>query len=193
MNFSVSAFILGNFTKALQHHGIIKFSHEPVSAWVIGGEFALFFFGFEVYFYSLHRLMHIEPIYGWVHKTHHRSTAPNMMTGFSTSPVEALINGGFIPLLTALVTLHAPTMLLISPCNILMTLYVHSGIEILPSWWNRSWLTKWFITTTFHDQHHRYFRGNYGGHTTLMDRLFGTVRPSYETDFERATMRPMKG
>ena len=32
-----------------------------------------------------------------------------------------------------------------------MGLYVHSGYEMLPRWWNRSWATKWFISATFHE------------------------------------------
>jgi hypothetical protein len=46
-----------------------------------------------------------------------------------------------------------PTMIgfaLIVPTNIIMGLYVHSGYEMLPRWWNRSWATKWFISATFH-------------------------------------------
>jgi len=73
-----------------------------------------------------------------------------------------------------------------------MGLYVHSGLEFFPRWWNKTWLTKWFITATFHDQHHRNFKGNYGGYTTLWDRLCGTVRPTFESDFEKVTARPLK-
>ena len=46
--------------------------------------------------------------------------------------------------------------------------------------------------TTFHDQHHRYFKGNYGGYTTIWDRICGTVRPTFEADFEKVTTRPLK-
>jgi sterol desaturase/sphingolipid hydroxylase (fatty acid hydroxylase superfamily) len=82
-------------------------------------------------------------------------------------------------------------MALIAPCNILMGIYVHSGVELLPKWWNKTWFTKWFITATFHDQHHRYFKGNYGGHTTIWDWICGTVRPTYTTGFEAVTARPL--
>jgi sterol desaturase/sphingolipid hydroxylase (fatty acid hydroxylase superfamily) len=42
----------------------------------------------------------------------------------------------------------------------------------------------------FHDQHHQYFRYNYGGFTTIWDRVFGTVRPRFMEDF--ATFREEK-
>jgi sterol desaturase/sphingolipid hydroxylase (fatty acid hydroxylase superfamily) len=128
-------------------------------------------------------------MYTWVHKLHHRSTAPNLFTTLSVSPFESLINGGFVPLFTAVFTVHDSTMLLIGPTNILMGFYVHSGYEFLPRWWNKTWLTKWFISATFHDQHHKYFRWNFGGYTTIWDRICGTVRSKYAEDFELAKAR----
>jgi sterol desaturase/sphingolipid hydroxylase (fatty acid hydroxylase superfamily) len=191
LNLAVSAFLLGGVAKFLQHQGIIRFNDAPASPWVVAVEYALYFFGFDTYFYWLHRLMHTNPIYGWVHKIHHRSMSPNPLTTLSVSPLESFINGGFVPLFTALLTVHSSTMALIAPTNIIMGFYVHSGIEFFPSWWNKSWLTKWFITATFHDQHHRFFKGNYGGYTTIWDWLCGTVRPTFVADFEKVTTRPI--
>jgi sterol desaturase/sphingolipid hydroxylase (fatty acid hydroxylase superfamily) len=192
INLAVSALLLGGLTKYLQRHGIIAFNSAPASPWVIALEYALYFFGFDTYFYWLHRLMHIEPIYTWVHKLHHRSISPNPLTTLSVNPLESFINGGFVPLFTALLTVHSSTMALIGPTNIIMGLYVHSGIELFPKWWNRTWLTKWFITATFHDQHHRYFKGNYGGYTTIWDWICRTVRPTFLADFEKVTTRPIR-
>jgi sterol desaturase/sphingolipid hydroxylase (fatty acid hydroxylase superfamily) len=191
INVAFSALVLGSVTKFLQHRGIIRFNHEPASPWVVALEYVLYFLGFDTYFYWLHRAMHVEPVYTWVHKLHHRSISPNPLTTLSVSPVESLINGGFVPLFTALLMVHDSTMALITPTNIIMGLYVHSGIEFFPSWWNRSWLTKWFITATFHDQHHRFFKGNYGGYTTIWDRICKTVRPTFEADFQKVTTRPI--
>jgi sterol desaturase/sphingolipid hydroxylase (fatty acid hydroxylase superfamily) len=195
INVTLSAFLLGAPTKYLQHHGFIQFDAQPASPWVIAVEYALYFIGFDTWFYWLHRAMHVEPLYGLVHKLHHRSISPNPLTTLSVSPLESLVNGGWTPVFTLLMTLispvHRSTMALIAPTYILMGLYVHSGVEFLPSWWNRSWLTKWFISATFHDQHHRYFKGNYGGYTTVWDRICGTVRPSFEADFHKVTTRPI--
>jgi lathosterol oxidase len=75
-------------------------------------------------------------------------------------------------------------MALIVPTNVIMGVYVHLGYEFFPRWWHKSWTTKWFITTTFHDRHHRYFNFNYGGYTTIWDRICGTIRPKFEADFD---------
>ena len=186
INVVVSGFVLGGITGYLRNHGWIAFNHAPAAWWTIVLEYALYFFLFDTWFYWLHRGMHLEPVYSWVHKLHHKSTSPNLLTTFSVNPLESLVNGGFVPIFVSLFTVHDATMALIVPTNVLMGLYVHSGYEFMPRWWNRSWATKWFITATFHDQHHRYFTGNFGGYTTIWDRLCGTMRPKFETDFVRS-------
>jgi Delta7-sterol 5-desaturase len=192
INLATAGVVLGLITKALTAHGLVVFDRTPVSGWVIALEYAAYFFGFDFYFYWFHRLMHMEPIYRWVHKLHHYSTSPNVLTTLSVNPLESLINGGFVPLFTVLFVVHAPTMALIAPTNIFMGFYVHSGYEFLPRWWHRSWVTRWFITATFHDQHHKYFKYNYGGYTTIWDWACGTVRSKFLADFEQRQTRFQK-
>ena len=193
INLVITGFTLGLLKTWLTNAGVIRFDHAPASWWVIVLEYALYFALFDTYFYWLHRWMHNEPIYRWVHKLHHRSTSPNLLTTLSVSPLESLINGGFVPLFLAVFTLHDASVALITPTNIIMGLYVHSGYEFMPRWWNKSWATKWFITATFHDQHHRYFVGNFGGYTTVWDRLCGTMRTKFEADFDKVKERQRAG
>ena len=185
----VSGAVLGGLNTYLVEHGWIAFETQMPALWQIAAEYALYFVLFDTWFYWLHRLMHIEPFYTWVHKLHHKSTSPNMLTTLSETPFEAFINGGFVPLFLTVFTVHDTTAALILPTNIVMGLYVHSGYEFFPRWWNKSWATKWFITATFHDQHHRYFTGNFGGYTTVWDRLCGTIRPKFDADFEKLNER----
>jgi lathosterol oxidase len=189
LNLAITVAALGYLTSLLTERGVITFETGPVAWWRVAVEYVFYFFAFDAYFYWLHRLMHQEPIYTWVHKIHHYSTAPNLLTTLSVGPLESIINGGFVVLFTALVTVHESTMALISPTNIIMGFYVHSGYELLPRWWNKSWLTRWFITASFHDQHHKYFRWNFGGYTTLWDFLCGTVRPKYLEEFDQLKAR----
>ncbi len=153
------------------------------SWWMIAIEYAAYFFLFDTWFYWLHRWMHREPVYTWVHKLHHWSTAPNLLTNISVNPLESLINGGFVPLFLLIVPVHKEAFALITPTNVFIGFWIHSGYELMPRWWNKTWATKWMITTTFHDQHHKYFTVNFGGYTTLWDRICGTMRPKYEADF----------
>ncbi len=189
INLVASIFLIGYPTQWLKAHGYITFNSTPVDYWLIALEYAFYFFAFDTWFYWFHRAMHKEPFYSAVHKLHHYSTSPNLLTTLSVNPLESLINGGFVPLFIVLFTVHDATMALIGPTNIIMGLYVHSGYEFFPRWWNKSWATKWFITTTFHDQHHKYFNFNFGGYTTIWDRICGTMRGKFESDFEKLKTR----
>lgn len=180
---TISGTLIGMAMKWLIANGWITTNSEPAAWWQVALEYIAYFFAFDTYFYWLHRWMHKEPVYSWVHKLHHKSTSPNLLTTLSVNPLESVINGGFVPLFLTCLTVHDTTLALITPTNIFMGLYVHSGYEFLPRWWNKSWATKWFISATFHDQHHRYFTGNFGGYTTIWDRLCGTMRPKFESDF----------
>jgi sterol desaturase/sphingolipid hydroxylase (fatty acid hydroxylase superfamily) len=200
INITVAAFTLGSLQKFLSDGGYIAINPEPAAWWVVALEFAAYFVVFDTWFYWGHRLMHVEPFYKWVHKTHHKSTATNPLTSTSVNPIEAFVNGSAVPVfmcavtwlsqVTAISPIHAATSVLIAPFSAIMGFYVHLGYEFLPSWWNRTWLTKWFVSATFHDQHHRYFIGNFGGYSTVWDRLCGTMRKSFEKDFEKITSRP---
>jgi Delta7-sterol 5-desaturase len=193
INLVASGFLIGAPMAWLSANGYFNVDTGPVS-WVrIVIEYTLYFFLFDTWFYWLHRWMHKEPMYTYIHKIHHFSTSPNMLTTLSVNPIESLINGGFVPLFLTVMgfihPVHENAMALITPTNIIMGLYVHSGYELFPRWWNKSWATKWFITATFHDQHHRYFNWNFGGYTTIWDRICGTMRKNFEADFDRTKTR----
>ena len=189
--------ILGGFTRFLGSHGLGAHSEGPTAWWVIAIEYVGFFVGFDTWFYWFHRLMHTKPVYPWIHQLHHFSISPNPLTTFSVNPLESLVNGGWMPLYAAGAVLvghplHVVTVGMMGATTIFMGLYVHMGFEFLPRWWHKTWFTKWFITTTFHDQHHRWFNCNYGGFTPVWDYLMGTVRPQYEADFDAIKARTAK-
>jgi Delta7-sterol 5-desaturase len=189
INTSLTGFFLGGLTALLNKYHLIQLNHQPARWWTVLLEYAVYFVLFDTWFYWWHRLMHIGWFYTLVHKIHHFSTSPNILTTFSVSPLESLVNGGFLSLFTAAVVVHDQSLPFMGLTTILMGFYVHSGYEFLPRWWNKTWLTKWFITATFHDQHHKYFRWNFGGYTTVWDRICGTMRPKYEADFDQIKAR----
>ena len=187
---TISAFVLGYINKFLGAHGLIKTVQGPTAWWVVALEYVASFVLFDTWFYWLHRWMHKEPFYSLIHKLHHKSTSPNLLTTLSVHPLESLVNGGFSPVFLMAATalalpIHAETLALMGATTGFMGPYVHSGYEFLPRWWHKTWATKWLITTTFHDQHHKYFNWNFGGYTPIWDYLCGTVRKKYESDFEK--------
>ncbi len=178
-----SGALIGGAQSWLKANGYIAFQQGPTAWYVVLLEYAAYFITFDTWFYWLHRWMHNEPFYKWIHKLHHRSTSPNLLTTLSVHPFESFINGGWMVIFITLYDVHPASMAFIGATNIIMGLYVHSGYELFPRWWNKSWATKWFITATFHDQHHKYFTANFGGYTTIWDRICGTMRPKFESDF----------
>ena len=197
INLTITAWTLGPLNSFLREKGLITVQQGPAAWWVIALEYAAYWLFFDTWFYWFHRFMHKEPFYTWIHKIHHKSTTPNLLTTVSESPIESIINGFSMPAFFMVFSLvvfpvHQAAAALIAPTAILMGLYVHSGHEFLPRWWHKSWATKWFITTTFHDQHHKYFNYNFGGYTQIWDRLCGTMRKKYEADFENPKARQVK-
>jgi Delta7-sterol 5-desaturase len=186
---TVSASILIWVSDWLKANEWITFKSGPVAWWVIALEYAAYWITFDTWFYWLHRWMHKEPMYSLIHELHHRSNAPNLLTTFSVHPFESIINGGWVAIFTTVVSVHPESMALIGITAPIMGLYVHSGYEFFPRWWHKSWATKWFITATFHDQHHKYFNYNFGGYTPVWDYICGTVRKNYEDDFVKAKDR----
>ena len=187
-----SGVVIGGAQTWLKKNGYMTFQHEPASWYVVLFEYALYFFSFDTWFYWLHRWMHNEPYYKWIHKLHHRSTSPNLLTTLSVHPFESFINGGWMVIFMTLYSVHDASVALIGGTNIVMGLYVHSGYEFFPKWWNKTWLSKWFITATFHDHHHKYFTANFGGYTTIWDRICGTVHKNFERDFVTIKQRPLR-
>lgn len=186
----LTGLLLGGTNNYLNANGFILFNNGPVEWWRVAIEYALYFTLFDTWFYWLHRWMHKEPFYTLIHKIHHKSTSPNPLTTLSVNPLESFINGGFVPLFLTVATFAGMPIsnvaaALILPTNIIMGVYVHTGFEFFPRWWHKSWATKWFITATFHDQHHKYFNWNFGGYTTVWDRLCGTNRARFEDDFDK--------
>src|SRR5438067_205680 len=50
---AVTGVVIGGASKWLQHAGVIRFNTAPASPWIVAGEFALYFIGFDTWFYWL--------------------------------------------------------------------------------------------------------------------------------------------
>jgi sterol desaturase/sphingolipid hydroxylase (fatty acid hydroxylase superfamily) len=67
--------------------------------------------------------------------------------------------------------------------------YGHLGWELYPKGFNHTWVGRWINTSVAHNQHHKYFTGNYGLYFLFWDRWMGTLRSEYDTSFEEVTSR----
>ena len=142
----------------------------------------------EVYFFCLHRLIHVPILYKWIHSVHHNSINPSPWSSLSMHPGE-----GFPYMAEAWLHLLFPS----NPVCAYFTLHSsgfgavngHLGFEKFE-------ITK---TTTLkshayvHYLHHKYFEVNYGGDGVIpLDMLFGTWHDGSKEADERMKERFQK-
>ena len=131
------------------------------------------FFVEDAYHYWLHRAMHWGPLYRAVHRVHHQYAAPFGLTAEYASPWETMFLGcGTIvpPLIHGYVTgnVHLVAVLVWVTLRQFQAIDSHSGYDF--PWSMRHWMPLWG-GADFHDDHHRYFWGNYSSSFKHWDRM----------------------
>jgi len=135
----------------------------------------------DAYFYLTHRLMHHPKLFKAFHLLHHRSTNPSPWAAFAFSPLEAVVEGSIIFVIALLIPIHPLAILAFLLFMTIYNVYGHLGYEIYPKWVVNSPVGKWLNTSTNHNMHHQYFKGNYGLYFRFWDELFRTTHPNYDT------------
>lgn len=143
----------------------------------------------DAYFYWTHRLLHWRPLYRVAHHVHHRSTSPTPWAAYAFHPIEALIQAGVYILIVLTIPMHPLPLTLFLVYMIVRNVVGHLGFEIWPSWFARHPLTRWHLTPTHHDLHHRLGKGNYGFYFSFWDDWSGTTRGDYPAAFAAVTAR----
>jgi len=151
--------------------------------------FPVMFVIHDAYFYFTHRLMHHPKLFKAFHRLHHRSTNPSPWTAFAFSPAEAVVEAGIFALLLFVMPLNSWHLFGFFLFQMLYNVYGHLGWELYPRGFNRHWLGRWINTSVNHNQHHKYFNGNYSLYFLWWDRLFGTLRDDYDQTFDEVKQR----
>jgi sterol desaturase/sphingolipid hydroxylase (fatty acid hydroxylase superfamily) len=138
----------------------------------------------DTYFYWMHRLMHHPAIYRWVHKVHHLSTNPSPWAAMAFHPLEAVIEAGIIVVVVLMFPVHPLAIGIFLLFMMVYNVYGHLGYELYPAGFAQSSIGRWVNTSVSHNQHHQYFKGNYGLYFLFWDRLMGTIRTDYEAQFD---------
>lgn len=172
---------------ALHAAGLTRLTDAPASpvvivAWTLAG---LAFN--DAWFYGWHRLLHHPRLFRHVHAVHHQSIDVNPFTSYSFHVVEAFLLGIWIVPAALLLPVPMTALGVLQGIGLANNVMAHLGYEFLPRWILRVPLLRWTNTATFHSLHHTRSRGNFGLHSRIWDRLFGTELPEYEQVFlERA-------
>lgn len=151
--------------------------------------FPLMLFIHDTYFYFLHRLMHHKKIFNLVHLVHHKSTNPSPWAAYSFHPIEAFIEIGVLFIFAFTFPIHRTHLLIFFFFMIVYNVYGHLGYELYPKGFQRTWIGRWVNTSVNHNQHHQYFKGNYGLYFLFWDRILGTIREDYDSRFDEVKER----
>ncbi|MEN0055741.1 MAG: sterol desaturase family protein [Mucilaginibacter sp.] len=143
----------------------------------------------DTYFYWIHRLMHSPLLFKTFHLVHHRSTNPSPLAAYAFHPLEAVLESLIFVIYLFTIPVHPIHIAVYFAFSMFYNVYGHLGFELFPNGFNKHWLGKWMITSVCHNQHHHYFKGNYGLYFTFWDRSMGTLRSDYDTTFEEVTSR----
>ncbi|RPD42922.1 sterol desaturase family protein [Chitinophaga barathri] len=162
---------------------------DPHSTFWYFAAFPLMFLVHDAYFYWVHRLMHHPRLFPYVHKVHHLSTNPSPWAAFSFNPLEGMLEVGIFPILVFIMPLTLIHLVVFFFVMMLYNVYGHLGWELYPRWFARHWFGKWINTSFNHNQHHQYFKGNYGLYFLWWDRWMGTIRKDYEEKFEAQPLK----
>ena len=135
-------------------------------------------FGFDVYYYLLHRAMHTRALIR-VHREHHASHVTTPLTAFSTSIPECLdwiVGYALVPLgMTGLgLAVHPTGFLAYLLYNFWGNILGHVNSEVIPAFVARrvhSWTAHPII---YHSLHHARYTGHYSFCATFMDRTLGS-------------------
>lgn len=144
----------------------------------------------DAYFYWTHRLMHWRPLYRLMHQVHHRSTNPSPWAAYSFHPLEAVVEAGIVLVIGLTLPVHPLALAIFLVWMTVFNVSGHLGFELYPRWLTESRLGRWLNTSTNHNQHHQYFKGNYGLYFRWWDEWMGTTREHYERDLREMQARP---
>ena len=138
--------------------------------------FPITFLIHDAYFYWAHRLMHHPKLFRNVHLIHHKSTNPSPWAALAFHPFEAIVEGGIFAILIFGLPLHAIHVAVFFLGQMIYNVYGHLGWELYPAGFGKTRIGRWINTSTSHNAHHQFFKGNYGLYFLWWDRWCGTMR-----------------
>ena len=141
----------------------------------------------EIWHYASHRAFHLRALH-WIHVEHHKSHLNSWMTAISFSFTEKLIfDLGMLVPLAALDRVMDLNFFGIAGWYVgylVVNSFSHANFELKSEHYNR-FLGKILTSTTYHSLHHSRYTGNYGLGTRVLDRIFKTEWPDYESAYDR--------
>jgi sterol desaturase/sphingolipid hydroxylase (fatty acid hydroxylase superfamily) len=136
--------------------------------------------------------MHQPSIFKIFHLVHHKSTNPSPWAAYAFNPLEAVVEAGILPVFVFTLPLHVTHTFIFFFIMIVYNVYGHLGYELYPKGFNKNFIGKWINTSINHNQHHQFFKGNYGLYFLWWDRWMNTLRSDYDKQFDAVKSRQSK-
>jgi sterol desaturase/sphingolipid hydroxylase (fatty acid hydroxylase superfamily) len=173
------------FATPLQHYNLRypEISDYGWGYWVVS--IILMIFLHDTYFYWAHRLMHHPKLFRWLHNVHHKSTNPSPWAAYAFQPLEGIVEASIIFPIIFLIPFHKTAILAFLIFMMAYNVYGHLGYELFPKGFNKHFIGKWLNTSVNHNQHHKFYKGNYGLYFLFWDRWLGTLREDYDAEFAK--------
>ena len=162
---------------------------------ILNGIFSIpcLFIIYDFFYTILHWALHIQAIYGYIHKHHHHQKAPSRanVDAVNVHPIEFFL-GEYNHLLAVYLythvfqqKMHMIALPIFLTLGAFMAGWNHTRYDVQISL--RSFtksnhsLMKWttLFDSKYHDVHHRIPQCNYGQYIMLWDHIFGTFRYVY--------------
>jgi sterol desaturase/sphingolipid hydroxylase (fatty acid hydroxylase superfamily) len=124
--------------------------------------------------WSIHRLLHKNKFLWKFHMLHHSSTHIDALAGFRGNWLENLLFDTFLAIPLIVFDVPPAGFALVGLWELHMTFFIHSNINL-----RKGGIWKYLTSPLTHHWHHAEYchfkQGqNFGGYSTLFDRLFGT-------------------
>lgn len=132
----------------------------------------------DTYFYWIHRAVHLPELYQRVHRVHHLSRNPSPWASFSFQLSEAILESIWVIPAHGLFPIQAYVWAIFGTIIVAINVVGHLGVEAYPQSWQTHPILKWLNFSTYHNEHHQFFVGNYGLYFSFWDRVMGTLRQS---------------
>lgn len=189
------AFIIHNkvVTSVFTYHMMAYCWHSPSVKW--GGQettllntvvaYPLLYIVYDFFYTLFHRLIHVRGLYGWIHKHHHKQTAPSRgnLDAINVHPFE-FYPGEYTHLLALYIVsqtigVHVWTVVAFLLIGGVLASLNHTRYDV------KFPVFPFVYSVGVHDVHHFFITANYGQYIMLWDWIFGWYRPY--SDFAKDT------
>jgi sterol desaturase/sphingolipid hydroxylase (fatty acid hydroxylase superfamily) len=131
---------------------------------------------YDLYFFLIHLFIHNKKIFKIVHLVHHQSKTISPLAAYSMHPLEAIFQHIGLILLFFLFPIHTSHVYIWVIASLAYSSYLHLGYEIFSDKFLKSNIGKFILSSTAHNNHHKYFNCNFGFYTLIWDKLFKTEK-----------------